>query len=226
MNRLKQSKVSAGVCKICFKDLSVDSFHSLVTSTIICSSCLNKMDPKFKSFNVDGIKALSLYPYNDEIKRLIYCFKGCQDYELKDVFLSYFIKELKNKYKGYYLLPVPSSKKHDEERGFNQVIEIFKPLNLEMLLILEKVNDETQKEKTLKERINSKGMFKIKNKETISGKKILIVDDICTTGSSLRAVIALIKDLSPKDIKILVVAKRDFTKEELEKIKDKDLILK
>ena len=38
-------------------------------------------------------------------------------------------------------------------------------------------------------------------------KKVLVVDDVFTTGSSVRAVIDLIKQGKPKKIAVLVVAK-------------------
>ena len=40
--------------------------------------------------------------------------------------------------------------------------------------------------------------------------KILIVDDVITTGATLRASINLIKSLKPKTIEILTMAKREF----------------
>lgn len=65
----------------------------------------------------------------------------------------------------------------------------------------------------------------LKEIEVIKNKKILICDDICTTGSTLKAIIELVKKGNPKDIKILVVAKRDFSKKELEQLKDPSFVL-
>ena len=49
----------------------------------------------------------------------------------------------------------------------------------------------------------------------------MIVDDICTTGSSLRRAIELVKKYEPKELKILVIAKRDLTEQEKEYVKGK-----
>ena len=43
----------------------------------------------------------------------------------------------------------------------------------------------------------------------VKNKRILLIDDVVTTGSTLKASIDLIKKGSPKDIKILVLAKVD-----------------
>ena len=41
----------------------------------------------------------------------------------------------------------------------------------------------------------------------IKGKKVLIVDDIYTTGATVFKMIEIIKEAKPKDIKVLVIAK-------------------
>ena len=62
---------------------------------------------------------MAIYDYNETIKKLIYQFKGCYDYELKDVFLFRYVTYLKWKFNDYILVPAPSSKVDDEKRGFN-----------------------------------------------------------------------------------------------------------
>ena len=44
-------------------------------------------------------------------------------------------------------------------------------------------------------------------------KNILIVDDVFTTGSTIRAAIDLVKQAKPKNIKVLVMAKTVFKDE-------------
>lgn len=184
------------------------------------------MTPYFKHFKIDGYDAISLYRYDDIIKNLIFRFKGYKDYELKNVFLEPFRFELKTRFSSYRLVPLPSSKKSDEERGFNHVVEIFKCLNLPIENVLFKKKEHKQSDGNFKDRINVDKVIGIKNGESLEGKNILIVDDICTTGSSIKTAINLIKKYNPKRIKILVVAKRDFSDEELKIIGDSFTVLK
>ena len=76
-----------------------------------------------------------------------------------------------------------------------------------MLKILEKVKHEKQAKKGKKARLNSRSTFQIIDKEIVRGKRILIADDVYTTGSSMNAAIELIKSGKPRKISILVIAK-------------------
>lgn len=202
-------------CKICFKDINIESLHTfLFPSQLICKSCIKQMNPIFKEFKILNVKGLSIYRYNETLKKLIFLYKGNKDYELKDVFLFNYINILKLRYKNYQIVYVPSSKEKTIEKGFDHVKEIFKKLNLEEGVKIFKTRNEKQSDKTYKERLKVKDLFKIEEYKNIEGKKILIVDDICTTGSTLKAMINLLLPLKPKLIEILVIAKRDFSKEE------------
>ena len=103
---------------------------------------------------------------------------------------------------------------------------MFSSLKLPVLKdVLMKKKDDNQHLKSYVERTKVKDNFLVTNKEILRNKKILICDDICTTGSSLKAAVDLIKPYVNKDLKIVVIAKREFSKDELEKIKDKRFVL-
>ena len=209
-------------CKICFKDIYIESLHTfLFPSQLICKSCIKEMNPIFKEFKLLNIKGLSIYRYNETLKKLIFLYKGNKDYELKDVFLFNYINVLKLRYKNYEIVYVPSSKEKIIEKGFDHVREMFKHLNLKEGVKIVKTRNEKQSDKTYKERLKIKNLFKIEEYKNIEGKKVLIVDDICTTGSTLKAIINLLIPLKPKLIEILVIAKRDFSKEEKSRIHNK-----
>ena len=195
-------------CKICFKEINDCSFYSLThKSNILCEDCFNTLKVKFINFKIGSIKALSIYEYDDTLKKLIYTFKGCYDYELKDVFLTRYVNYLKFKYQGYVIVPVPSSKIDDEKRGFNHVVEIYRSLGLPIYSLLRKISKEKQSSKSKKKRLNIENALISDNIEKLYGKKVLIVDDIYTTGATMFKAIELIKSGRPKIIKVLVIAK-------------------
>ena len=196
------------ICKICFENIEDSSLHSLLSdNTCICHKCFNKFQPKFHKFKVDGYKALALFDYDDEVKEKLYQFKGCFDYELGQVFLNYFLPYLKLKYLGYYLVPAPSHFSHDKARGFNHVEVIFSSLKMKMIKCIHKTSDVKQSDLNAKERQNIHKHLIIENGEQIRDKKILIVDDVFTTGSTIKSMIKLIEKYKPKKIQILLLSK-------------------
>lgn len=216
---MKQTKY----CKKCFHDDSYNSLHSLINlNYFICNKCLKNMNPIFYEFKFENIRSLAIYRYNDELRNVIYLLKGCYDYELRDILILPFRLELSLRYFGYTLIPIPSIKENDEKRGFNHVEAIFSPLNLNMIKCLYKTKNINQHQLNYKERIEGYNKFRIDENIDLKNKKILLVDDIMTTGETLKSCLELIKSKHPKNIKILILAKRfkeDYEKEKLKKHK-------
>ena len=140
------------------------------------------------------------------MKDLIYKLKGCYDYELKDVFLDMYKRELSLVFKGYTMIPAPSFHEDDTKRGFNHVVEIFKSLKLNMLEAFEKTEHFKQSDHNFYERKKIKNVIKLKENVNIPNK-ILLVDDIYTTGSTMRTMITALKERGINNIKVLVLCK-------------------
>jgi len=96
-------------------------------------------------------------------------------------------------FSDFYLIPVPLEIKRLKWRGFNQSEEIGKELAkfLKIPLIADVLyktkQTPPQMELAAKARKeNIKGAFLVKNKEKITGRKILLVDDVYTTGATMN----------------------------------------
>lgn len=204
---LEQSNPKTRICKICFKQIEETTIHSFLNRNVsICHNCLLTFGPVLNEFEFEGVKCLHLYFYNEKIQEVLYQFKGCKDYELNSVFLEYYKNYLNIKFKNYIMVPAPSFKDSDEERGFNHVIEIAKNLNLKMECCVHKIKKVKQADLTSEERKNIKDVLVIDD-VNFSGKKILIIDDVFTTGSTIKSMISLIKGKNPKKIRVLVMSK-------------------
>lgn len=172
----------------------------------LCNKCISLFEPKFQKFKIDGILALTLFEYDVLMKDLIYKFKGCYDFELHPIFLETFKNELSFIFYGYKMAPAPSFVDDDRKRGYNHIVEIFKSLKLDMLDVFEKTEKFKQADHNFKDRQKIKKYIKIKE-NAILPNKILLVDDIYTTGSTMRAMIELLKKRGIKDIKVLILCK-------------------
>jgi len=64
--------------------------------------------------------------------------------------------------------------------------------------------DIKEREERLK---NLNGIFKIKNKEKIIGRNVLLIDDVCTTGATLNECARVLKANGASKIMALVVAR-------------------
>lgn len=191
-------------CLYCDMKINKYSLYDLfVEEDKLCFKCRKQMPINRRRFNVDSLKCESFYDYDTLFKTLLLQYKECYDEALKDVFLYKIDIYLKIKYFDYRVVYVPSTKKKFEKRGFDHLKLIFNSLDLKeagSLLIKE---DLVQEGKNLKER------EKMKNNYCFEGKyhkKILIIDDVCTTGSSLIGAYNALKGYCD-DIKAIVLAK-------------------
>ena len=114
-----------------------------------------------------------------------------------------------------YIIPVPLYKTKLRERGYNQSEYLSKGLN--NVLNIEIVNylvnrtrhTKSQTKLTLAERVeNVKDAFEINKKYrgTLDSKKIILVDDVITTGSTLNEVIKVLREENVSKIFVITVA--------------------
>ncbi len=101
---------------------------------------------------------------------------------------------------------IPMTKSALKERGYNQTKmiadEVHKQSGIPINNILIKVKN-TRSQKSLKgaERKNNiKGAFQVKENIDLKGKCILIVDDLCTTGSTLSEAARVLKEAGAEKV--------------------------
>jgi len=158
-----------------------------------------------------------LYAYDGIIRKLILQYK----FQEKSYLYKIFVKNLKNNKKMYLFLkkydiiiPVPISKKRIKQRGYNQssllALEISKVFNIEYNdnSLIKSKHTESQSSLNKEERIkNVENVYSVKNQEKILNKKILLLDDIYTTGSTVNECSKVLKQEGAKNIGILTIAK-------------------
>ncbi|MBE7177092.1 MAG: ComF family protein [Mucilaginibacter polytrichastri] len=98
-----------------------------------------------------------------------------------------------------FIIPVPLHPKRLRQRGYNQSLliaqGISEVLNVPVLenVLVRQSNTATQTKRSRFERfINMQDSFKVLSTAEISGKHLLLVDDILTTGATLEACIEIL----------------------------------
>ena len=143
-------------------------------------------------------KHLAIYRYEENMKEYFSRYKFMGDYCLRKIFQQDIKNNLKPFLKkGYTIVPVPLSEERFAERGFNQVEGLLEGLPYQN--IFGKKDIEKQSSKTRKERLNQENPFFIKQNVELS-RKIVIVDDIYTTGSTIYKMVQLLQKTPVEEI--------------------------
>jgi ComF family protein len=113
-----------------------------------------------------------------------------------------------------FIVPVPLSHERLEQRGFNQALEIARPVAraLRLPLAIDTCvrvrNTSAQASLPLSQRrVNMRGAFAVRDRKLIDGKHVLVVDDVMTTGHTLNELAACLKRHGAKRVSNLVLAR-------------------
>ena len=120
-----------------------------------------------------------------------------------------YLDQIENK---YVLMPVPLHKSRLRKRGYNQAYEIAKELSkatgrkIDTSLTRNK-KTEMQAQLKFKQRAeNVRNAFEVKKE--LKNKNILLIDDVMTTGSTLKECAKTLLKSGAIDVKVLVFARK------------------
>ena len=160
---------------------------------------------------------LYIFEYEGIIRRIILKYKFEDKAYLYKTFVNFLLKnknffEFIKKYDT--IIPVPISRKRRAMRGYNQseliVKEIANFTNLkeesDCLFKIKNVIEQSKLNKEERQK-NIQGVYELRNKEKLYKKKILLVDDIYTTGSTVNECSKVLRGAKPKQIGIFTIAK-------------------
>jgi ComF family protein len=197
------SFINGHICQICGKSLS--------SGGEFCYEC--KKNPKGRMFD----KMRSVYEYKGSVRKLILKFKySNRTFLAKDFALDMYETTKNNDFyqESDFIISVPLNIIRKIKRGYNQsellADELSVKANIPVLknVLFRKKITKPQFKLSRAERFeNIKNSFFVKNKESIIGKNILLIDDIVTTASTLSACSSALKSCGVDKIFILTLAK-------------------
>lgn len=206
------------ICVFCDERKYIDTAYKTSDKIGICKECFASLDktsyaqPYFGTRDISYI--MSPFEYTGSMRKAILDFKfdNCRAYApLLAMLMNDYLDSYSIWYEFDYIIPVPLHKSRLKERGYNQAEliaeHVSKYLNIPMRTdMLERIRA-TKKQSTLHkiDRLqNVKDAFE--SKCDLSGKRILLFDDICTTRSTLQACASALAKSNPHDIRALTLS--------------------
>ena len=135
IKKLNESRIflpkSPVYCKICFKEIKDDNFIDFFRCNgFICYDCYLKLCPYLKKQKFENVSITRLYLKNEFLTGLVFQYCKGNDYELKNIFLSYYGPYLRSLYKYYEIYYLKTQYDNIGDRQFLKSKEIYSPLRI------------------------------------------------------------------------------------------------
>lgn len=185
----------------------------------VCDSCLEKLPFTGSHCSQKGdffsICVSPLY-YEDEVRESILRFKFKEATGYASTYGLLMADCIRRELSGRYDLIswVPLSKGRYKERGYDQAMLLALAAALELddvaVSTLEKTAEVARQSRMgspEKRRANIMGAYSVPDKELVEGKRILLIDDIITSGSTLSECARTLKTAGAKEVLCATIAR-------------------
>lgn len=170
----------------------------------VCGTCL-RHPPAFD-------RTLAAFSYGFPVDRLLQAFKYAGNLALSDVLAEPLARIANMHPRPDMLLPMPLHPSRLKERGFNQAVEISRPiakwLGIPLAANACRRTRDTSSQAGLKlkeRRRNVRGAFACDL--DLAGKKVAVLDDVMTTGATLNEISRVLKSCGAVEVNAWVVAR-------------------
>ncbi|WP_244402828.1 ComF family protein [Parageobacillus sp. KH3-4] len=176
-------KINGEICDICGRPFA--GLKPSHRQRRLCADCVRwQEDDEWKDVLT---KNRSVYMYNEFMKEVVALWKFRGDYAIVKAFQEEFCREFYRHFDNTFLIvPIPLSAERLYERGFNQAKALAELLALPIHESLCRRHLEKQSKKSRLERLRTENVFRLSEKAPLQGKHIVLIDDIYTTGATLR----------------------------------------
>ena len=179
---LHKALQSISPCQLC--NVEQQQIHS------VCADCWQQLPWLKSTVQRQEIEIHSACHYDYPIDRIIQKFKYEQQLHFQQLLAGAFMQLRLPKIQA--IVPMPISKQRLAERGYNQSLVLgkilAKQLNLPIWQPITRLQQHSQKGLTRLERIeNIQQQFQINTTSKLCYRRVLILDDVVTTGSSIFA---------------------------------------
>jgi len=199
------------------------------SESFVCNSCMLKFNKvpdelladeysrKFKNSDlISGLYSHLVFIKDSEIQTIIHSLKYQQKFligKMLGKLAANGALDKINSWKCNAIIPIPLHKLKKTKRGYNQAYFISKGIAdiIELPVVSNAIKrikfTETQTKLNIKERENNVyNAFKIRNKNRIKNKNLILVDDVITTGATIKECAKILKENGAKNIFAISVA--------------------
>lgn len=194
---------------------------------LICSPCLDQLEMLDEAV-VEGLKSVSdldevrsVFVYNDPVKTIIHHLKYRNATPLARLiapYMAFAIRDLREWQTADFLVPIPLHPVKQRERGYNQSGILAQalsektgiPVREDILRRRRYTISQTQTAGVEERQKNVRSAFQLNLKVDIAGKKIILIDDVVTTGSTANTCAALLKSAEASSVFLLTLAHPAF----------------
>ena len=196
----KFERIKGELCAICGR--SLERLAPSHQEKGMCKDCLRWEEGPMRGALLQN---RSLYVYDDWAKAVLARYKFRGDAILSEIFH----KEIRQLYKhlpqSCRVIPVPLSSERQYERGFNQAELLAACLPYMKSPLITRVHTEKQSKKTRMERLQTQSPFLLSSRIQLEGEHILLVDDVYTTGTTLRQIGKVLREQGAAAVYALTV---------------------
>lgn len=194
-------------CKLCEANIDTISLYEIFTKRdVLCKKCRDSLKMNHRIYKTNDFEVEYFYDYDKAFETLLLQYKECFDEALYDAFLYKIDTYINLRYFNYHIIYAPSSLYKKEKRGFDHLRKMFESVTLKEAKGLHLKQDLNQKSKSYFERVKMIDNFYYDGNPY---DRVLIVDDVYTTGSTIMGIYKAIKPYA-KHIKVLVLAKTKY----------------
>ena len=201
------------LCLYCLRPFEASPIRRIIEKDpLLCDECLSQIEYCEKIRKIDGINTLFLFKYKGLMKEALIQYKERMDVALSPLFLHFHQPILKLLFRTRLFVPVPSTAENMNRRGFSPLGEILENTasHFENILSLE---GGIQKQNGIVDRHRKRHVSLLRKRSEISTDRIVLFDDVLTTGETFRQCVACLRQAGFLDIVGLILLDNHFDRE-------------
>ncbi|ASS98172.1 MULTISPECIES: ComF family protein [Geobacillus] len=172
----------------------------------VCADCLRWQEDE--QWGRALVKNRSVYLYNDWMKDVVALWKFRGDYVIVEAFRRPFVQAFRRHFgRDWCIVPIPLSPERLHERGFNQAEALARLLPSPYFPWLSRKHSEKQSKKSRRERLETDNPFFLADHPPLDGKRIVLIDDIYTTGITVRHAARILLEAGAAEVGALTLVR-------------------